>query len=246
MTERLYFDDSYKESFEATVEAVDGRRVVLDRTTFYPTGGGQPHDEGWLRLDGSEYAVVDVSGREDIEHHLEDPVSVDHGQPATGILDWDRRFSLMQYHTAQHLLSAVLLDEYDAATTGNQLYPTRARIDCQYPKFDGSTLDAVQKRVNDHIVADHPVRTFILDRAEAERRLDTSRTRLDLLPESVREVRIVEIGPEDHPVDRTACAGTHVGATGEIPPFEITGRETKGSEEERIRFTLAGAGEPPR
>ncbi len=244
MTERLYFTDAYFDTFEAEVVDVDGREVMLDRTAFYPTGGGQPHDTGWLRLGSDELAVTDVSGRDEIVHELEAEPEVDKGATAFGILDWERRFALMQYHTAQHLLSAVLLAEFDAETTGNQLYPDRARIDCAYPRFDQSDMDTIEELVNDLIEADHPVSTRILDREVAEDELDAERTRLDLLPDSVTEVRIVEIG-EDGAVDRTACAGTHVRETGELPPMEITGRETKGSDEERLTFHLPHAGEPP-
>lgn len=243
MTERLYFADSYRDTFEATVEAVNGTAVALDRTAFYPTGGGQPNDTGWLRAGDAELRVTDVTGRDPIEHELERAPPVTPGEEVVGILDWERRYALMQYHTAQHLLSAVLLEAFDAATTGNQLYPDRARIDCAYPRFADAEIERIEALVNDHVQAHHAVSTSVLDREVAEATLDTERTRIDLLPDSVTEVRIVEIGNGDDPVDRTACAGTHVRSTGEIPPFEVTGRETKGAEEERLRFHLAGAGE---
>lgn len=245
MTERLYFDDAYLDTFEATVDAVEGDGVVLDRTAFYPTGGGQPNDTGWIRIDGEELDVVDVNGRSNIVHTLDGDVAVEVGAPVTGILDWDRRYRLMQYHTAQHILSTVLLDAFDAATTGNQLYPNRARIDCAFPRFEDDHIREIERLVNDHIVADYPVRTYVLDRETAEETLDVERTRLDLLPSSVTEVRIVEIGDEDDLLDQTACAGTHVKSTGELPPMEVLGRETKGADEERLTFHLAGAGEPP-
>ncbi|MFW5919720.1 MAG: alanyl-tRNA editing protein [Halanaeroarchaeum sp.] len=245
MTERLYFDDSYVDTFEATVEVVEDDAVVLDRTAFYPTGGGQPHDTGWLQSDGVEVAVTDVSGRERIEHAVDDASGFEPGDAVVGILDWDRRYALMQYHTAQHLFSAVLLEAFDAATTGNQLYPDRARIDCAYPRFEESDMRRIEGRFADLVAADHPVRTSVLDRETAESTLDTARTRIDLLPSSVTEVRMVEIGDAEDPIDRTACAGTHVASTGELPPLELTGRETKGSEEERLRFHLPRAGEPP-
>lgn len=245
MTTRVYFDDSYKDTFEATVEAVEGDSIILDRTAFYPTGGGQPCDTGLLRLDdGTVLEVIDVSGRGSIAHRVEDASGVSPGDEMVGILDWERRYALMQYHTAQHLLSAVLLDHFNAPTTGNQLYADRARIDCAYDRFAADDISRIEELVNELCVADHPVTTAILDRAEAEETLDTERTRLDLLPSSVTEVRIVTIGDPDDPVDRTACAGTHVRSTNEVPPFEITGRETKGSDEERLKFHLPDAGQP--
>lgn len=237
MTDALYLEDSTIREFSAVVERVEGDQVVLDRTQFYPTGGGQPHDTGVLRFDGEEADVVDVTGRGDIEHVLDGPIP-EPGQTVTGVIDWERRFGHMRHHTAQHLLSAVLLDEFDAETTGNQVYGGRARIDTAYPRFDDADLQHVEDCVNEYVDADLPVDTYTLDRETAEAELDPERTRLDLLPDSVTEVRIVEI--ED--IDRTACAGTHVQRTGELGSFVVTGRETKGPEEERIRFELQNQG----
>lgn len=246
MTARLYFDDAYTDTFEATITERSGASVYLDQTAFYPTGGGQPHDTGLLRgPDDTSLEVIEVSGRDRIAHELaEVPKGFEEGDTVVGILDWERRYALMQYHTAQHLLSAVLLDEFEAPTTGNQLYPDRARIDCGYDRFDQDEIVRIEEQVNELCAADHPVTTRLYGREEAEATLDPDRTRLDLLPDSVTEVRIVTIGAEADPIDRTACAGTHVKSTGEIPPFEITGRETKGSDEERLKFHLPQAGQP--
>lgn len=246
MTARLYFEDAYIDTFEATIEGIEDDAVYLDQTAFYPTGGGQPHDTGLLRGEaGTSAEVVDVSGRDRIAHELPEGVETfDVGESIVGILDWERRYALMQYHTAQHLLSAVLLSEFDAPTTGNQLYPDRARIDCGYERFDEDEIAHIEDRVNTLRIDDHEISISMYDRDTAEAELDTKRTRLDLLPASVTEVRIVTIGDEDDPVDRTACAGTHVRSTDEIPPFEITGRETKGSDEERLSFHLPDAGQP--
>lgn len=233
MTDAAYLADSTVREFTATVERVDGDCVVLDRTHFYPSGGGQPHDTGVLRFEDEEAVVVDVSGRGDIEHVLDGPLP-DPGQMVTGELDWERRHGHMRHHTAQHLLSAVLLDEFDAETTGNQVYEERARIDAAYPRFDEDDLESIEAQVNEYVDADIPVETYTLDRETADSELDPERTRLDMLPSSVTEVRIVQIGD----VDKTACAGTHVQRTGELGEFVVTGRETKGADEERVRFEL--------
>jgi misacylated tRNA(Ala) deacylase len=236
MTEALYLESSAQRTFDATVDRVAGDRVVLDRTCFYPTGGGQPNDTGTLSADGSTWSVVDVRKKDTIYHTLDaDPPEP--GTEVTGELDWDRRSAHMRYHTAQHLLSALLLDEYDADTTGNQLYADRARLDCSYDRFSPEELDSIEARLNDLVDDDLPVRWYKLDRETAEAELDPERTRLDLLPASITEVRIVEIGD----VDRTACAGTHVESTGAIGTVSVTGRETKGAAEERLTFTLNGS-----
>ncbi|WP_255170273.1 alanyl-tRNA editing protein [Natrononativus amylolyticus] len=241
MTEPRYLTDSDRRRFEATVERVVDDRVVLDRTLFYPRGGGQPADTGVLRLGDREWPVEDVRKRDTIYHHLaleadEEPPAP--GDAVEGELDWERRRAHMRYHTAQHLLSAHLLEQYGAATTGNQLYADRARLDCAHDRFADADLEAIEDALNELIAADLPVRWYELDRAVAETELDTERTRIDLLPESITELRIVEIGDADEPFDRVACAGTHVASTGALGSLEIAGRETRGSDEERIRFVL--------
>ena len=241
MTEPAYLQDSTTREFEATVERVTGNRVVLDRTHFYPEGGGQPADHGTLSVggdgDGTAWTVSDVQKKDTIYHELDgDPPA--EGTTVTGRLDWERRYGHMRHHTAQHLLSAVLLEAFNAPTVGNQLYHDRARIDAEYDRFSDEDLDTIEARMNELVEAGHPVRWYEMDRERAERELDTERTRIDLLPESITELRIVEIGPEDDPYDRTACAGTHVESTAELGAVEVTGRETKGSDGERMSFAL--------
>ncbi|MFW6000210.1 MAG: alanyl-tRNA editing protein [Halorubrum sp.] len=259
MTERLYLADDAVTTFEATVERVlsNPERLVLDRTHFYPTGGGQPHDTGTIRVaDGSgsaRWRVVDVEMTDTVYHEVEPIVDGAEGsddstalpEPGTAVaceVDADRRAAHSRYHTAQHLLSAVLLDEFDARTTGNQLYDDRARLDAEYDRFTDDDLDRIEARLNELVDDGRAVSSDTLDRETAEATLDTDRTRIDLLPESIEELRIVEIaggGEDDEPYDRTACAGTHVATTAEIGEIVVTGRETKGPDEERVRFALA-------
>ena len=285
MTEQRYLADDTVRRFEATVERTLDDRVVLDGTHFYPTGGGQPHDTGVLRVDDDpdrRWRVVDVEKTDTIYHTLapaegaaevtvpEDDAAANAASPddadrplpepgtaVLGEIDWDRRRAHARYHTAQHLLSALLLEEFDARTTGNQLYADHAHLDAAYERFDADDLARIETRLNELVDDDRPVTSYTMDRTDAEATLDTDRTRIDLLPDSITELRIVEIGdapsegdrsgsdaPNDdpsgpEPYDRTACAGTHVGSTGEIGEVVVTGRETKGSEEERVRFVLA-------
>lgn len=248
MTEQLYLEDSTVDSFEATVErTVSDDRVVLDRTHFYPEGGGQPADHGTIHADGGVWNVVDVQKHDGIHHYLEPAEGTEAdfpeaGSTVTGELDWDRRYSHMRYHTAQHLLSALLLNEYDAETTGNQVRAHKATLDCAYERFHSDELEHVEARMNELVQQTRPVDWYVMDREEAEAELDPERTRLALLPDSITEIRIVEIGgvdPDGEPFDRTACAGTHVENTEELGEVTVTGRETKGSEEERITFELA-------
>ena len=140
----------------------------------------------------------------------------------------------MRYHTVQHVLSAVLLDEFSARTVGNQLYHDRARLDCDHQAFTDTDLAEIEYHVNHVIDGSHPVSWYVVNRDEIAGNLDPERTRIDLLPESITKIRIVEI--ED--IDRTACAGTHVSNTNNIGRFSIEKRETGGADRERIHFLL--------
>ena len=255
MTDQLYLDDSGVREFEATVERALDDRVVLDATHFYPTGGGQPNDTGTLRvLDADEardegptgagdpLAVTDVEKTDTVYHHLDGEAPAE-GTHIRGTIDWERRRAHMRYHTAQHLLSAVLLEEFDARTVGNQLYADRARLDAEHPRFSETDLADVEARLNALLDEDRPIDRYTMAREVAEAELDTERTRIDLLPDSITELRIVEIGGtegETEPFDRTACAGTHVERLGAVGEVTVTGRTTQGGERERVEFTLAG------
>ncbi|PSQ54097.1 alanyl-tRNA editing protein [Halobacteriales archaeon SW_8_65_20] len=237
MTDPLYLDDSGVRRFEATVERALDDRVVLDETHFYPEGGGQPADRGTLATDDREWTVTDVQKQDTIYHHVTGKPPAK-GATVRGTVDAARRDVLSRYHTAQHLLSAILLREYDAPTRGNQIYTDYARLDAAYDRFDETDLDEIERRMNERIDADTPVQWYTLDRETAEATLDPERTRIELLPESISELRIVEIDGEDGVFDRTACAGTHVERTGAIETVTITERESAGSGEERVRFEL--------
>lgn len=239
MTEQLYLADSSVREFDATVQRSLGDRIALDRTHFYPTGGGQPNDTGRLETGDATLRVTDVEKKDVIYHTVEgDPPA--EGTSVVGRLDWDRRYAHMRYHTAQHLLSAYLLEEYDAPTVGNQLYADHARLDCEHNRFTETDLSDIETGLTELIEADLPVRWYQMDRSRAEAELNTERTRIDLLPDSITELRIVEIGPETDPYDRTACAGTHVPSTAELDGITITGRRTQGSDKERLSFELDG------
>lgn len=240
MTEQRYLDDSTVREFETRVERViddgDTARVVLDATHFYPEGGGQPADRGTLS-GTARWPVLDVQKTDEVYHTVEgDGPNV--GERVIGGIDWDRRYAHMRYHTAQHLLSALLLEEYDAPTTGNQLYADHARLDCAYERFTDKDLADIETRMNELIEEARDVRWHTFGRERAEAELDLERTRLDLLPDSITEVRIVEIGDPRTVFDRVACAGTHVSNTEEIGRVEVTGRETRGPDEERVEFVL--------
>ncbi|NOZ60036.1 MAG: flippase-like domain-containing protein [Euryarchaeota archaeon] len=234
MTELLYLRDSYLRSFEATVEKVEGGKVVLSATAFYPEGGGQPSDTGALLCEGESHPVVKVK-REggEVVHHCEG--ELEEGKTVRGEIDWERRYTFMRYHTALHLLARVLYDELGAVVTGNQIGLEKSRLDFDTASFDRSLLPEIEAKTNEAIARGLEVRTYTLPREEAFARLDPEKTRLDLIPRHIREIRLVEIAGFD--VD--ACGGTHVRNTREVGGIEIAGFRSKGRRNKRLEVVLS-------
>ena len=239
MTDLLYFpDNEYEEDFEATVSA-NGTAggtdfVVLDRTLFYKEGGGQPADHGLLSWDSGRADVIDVrKDHGDIKHFL-DGEAPGEGVTVTGRIDWERRYNHMRMHTAQHLVSWVVLQEYDAVTAGNQIHEDESRIDFNPVSFDDEDIAFVEERVNECIQEDLDVSKTMMPRDEVEKRVQDGRTNLDLIPDSVDPLRVVIIGDDD----LCPCGGTHVSSLGELGEFSILTIENKGADTERVRFTL--------
>lgn len=228
MTELIYFEDCYVREFDAEVVGVEDSQVVLDRTAFYPVGGGQPSDTG--KIGGVGVEKAEKKGEE--VYHILAGNPPEEGEKVHCTIDWERRYSHMKYHTAQHILSAIVLEDYGGKTTGNQVYADRARID-----FDTSISDKieeVEEKVNSIIGEGRKIEIYTMAREEAVEKLDPERTRIDLLPESIEELRIVEI----EGLDKTACAGTHVNNTNELGDFEITETKSKGKGRKRVEFVL--------
>lgn len=238
MTELLYLRDAYLREFDATVTAVDtdGARVALDRTAFYATGGGQPHDTG--TLDGRTVSNVRKEG--DVVWH-----TVDGGLPAPGttvhgVVDWRRRHELMRTHTAMHVLCGVIWNEWGKAVTGGNMEPLEARMDFEFDPLPEGFAARVQELVNDEIAADRPIEVSFLPRDAAVEDADLIRTKVNLIPESVTEIRVVDIVG----LDKQADGGTHVHSTGEIGGFEVVKTESKGKGNKRLRIRVHDA--PPR
>ncbi|WP_049997532.1 alanyl-tRNA editing protein [Halococcus sediminicola] len=237
MTEQLYLpDEEYRRAFDARVTDVDDadRTVVLDRTLFYKEGGGQPPDHGSLSWDSGEARVVDVrKDHGEIRHTVEGDLP-EEDITVHGELDWERRHAHMRYHTAQHVVSKVVLDEYGASTAGNQIYADHARIDFAPADFDERDLRDIEERANALIDRDLPVEKANRSRAALEAETPDGRTNLDLIPENVDPLRAVSIGD----IDICPCGGTHVDGLGELGELEIVERASKGADTERIEFVL--------
>lgn len=236
-TELLYSLDAYLRAFDATVveEAPDGW-VVLDRTAFYPTGGGQPHDTGSLAWDDTSARVVEVRRQgEAVLHRLEGSAPPP-GTAVSGEIDWSRRYALMRIHTALHSMSGVIFQLYGSTVTGGQMYPDRARMDFEMPDLSAERLERIQSRTNELLLEGHPVTVRIMPLEEALRIPDLIRTRVNLLPEGIQEIRVVHI----EGIDQQADGGTHVANTREVGTVRITRTENKGKGNKRLEIVLEG------
>mgnify|MGYP001815002564 CR=1 FL=1 len=245
MTELLYYDDAYTNEFDAVVTDVDedgGKtRVVLDRTAFYPGGGGQPNDTGWLTVNGEKLAVTKVKrdgGK--LWHWLATDggeASIIVGAPVHGELDWDRRYALMRTHTAMHVLCGVVWRDYGASVTGGNMDPGKARMDFEFASMTRELIGEIEATCNAEIAKEYDLRTQILPREEAFEIPDLIRTKINLLPKGITEVRTVEIIG----LDLQADGGTHVHNTREVGSMKVVDYKSKGKINKRIYVELEDA-----
>jgi misacylated tRNA(Ala) deacylase len=235
VTELLYLRDAYLREFEGTVVGTDadGNRVALDRTGFYPTGGGQPHDLGTL----AGARVVSVRKEGDTVWHTVEGDLPDVGDVVHAEVDWERRHQLMRTHSAMHVLCGVIWNEWGCAVTGGNMEPLEARMDFEFDPLPEGFAARVQELVNAEIAADRPIEIEFLPRGTALADEDLIRTKVNLIPESVSEIRVVDIVG----LDKQADGGTHVRSTGEIGRFEVVKTESKGKGNKRIRVRIHDA-----
>ena len=234
--EYIYMKDSeanYVKEFKATVISSGEDFVVLDKTAFYPQGGGQPSDQGFLKWGGGEARVREVIKKNG--HHMLDK-SIPKGTEVTGILDWDRRYGHMRMHTAQHLISGIIFDLFKATTSGNQIHADHSRIDFKGHTFKEEDLRIIEEKFNELASKNIPVDIYEETRTSLETRVDPRGIGLDLLPSSIKILRVVDIGGKDI----CPCAGTHVANTSELGTVKILKRESKGKDKQRITYTLLG------
>jgi misacylated tRNA(Ala) deacylase len=235
MTEELFLTDAYLRRFEARVVALDGREAVLDKTAFYPGGGGQPADKGTLGVGPVRASVVDARREGDGIVHVLDTAIPDTVRELNGELDWERRYAHMRYHTALHALSGIIWKAFGAKVTGGQMRPDRARMDFSFPgEWTADVVGEIERLTNEALEEDRLVRVYELPREEALKYPDLIRTQINLVPERVRTVRIVEI----EGIDTQADGGTHVTNTREVGELEITGHKSKGRQNKRVEFIL--------
>lgn len=235
MTELLYTTDAYVQTFDAVVTAVtDDNGLILDRTAFYPGGGGQPNDEGTLTAGDQTWQVTKVKkvGGE-VVHFVEGELPAV-GTAVIGQLDWERRYKLMRTHTAMHILCGVVWRDYGASVTGGNMDPLQGRMDFEFEKMRQELVAEIETAVNAEVEAARPTRVQILPRDEAFQIPDLIRTKINLLPEGISEVRTVELVG----LDLQADGGTHVANTKEVGRMRITDYKSKGKINKRIYVEL--------
>lgn len=240
MTELLYTTDAYIQTFEATVtghiaDEKLGNGVVLNRTAFYPGGGGQPCDYGVLTSESGAVAVTrvrKVGGA--VVHHVDGDLPAV-GTAVQGQLDWDRRYKLMRTHTAMHVLCGTVWRDYGASVTGGNMEPLSARMDFEFETLQKELVGEIETAINAEVAAAREVRVAILPREEAFQIPDLIRTKINLLPEGIAEVRTVELVG----LDLQADGGTHVRNTSEIGRIIIPNYKSKGKINKRIYVEVA-------
>jgi misacylated tRNA(Ala) deacylase len=229
-TELLFLRDAYLKSTDATVIGVDGDRVALDRTVLYATGGGQPFDTGRL----GDTRVVDVRKEGGTVWHTIEGPGPGVGDTVAVEVDWDRRHALMRTHTALHVLCGVIWNEWGTAVTGGNMEPLSARMDFEFDPLPEGFGPRVEELVNIELAAARPIEISFLPRETAVEDEDLIRTKVNMIPESVKEIRVVDIVG----LDKQADGGTHVHSTDEVGRIRVVKTESKGKGNKRIRIEI--------
>ena len=234
MTELLYQTDSYTKEFEAVIVAIDEESigVILDRTTFYPGGGGQPPDSGEISLKDKKLVINRVKRINGKYVHIIEGENVlpTVGEKIAGVIDWDRRYKIMRTHTAMHILCGVIFRDYGAQVTGGNMEPLKGRMDFEFETMRHELVAEIERSINEEVKAARDLHIKILPREEAFQIPDLIRTKINLLPDHIKEVRIVEI----EGLDIQADGGTHVNNTSEVGNLTVVDYKSKGKINKRI------------
>ncbi len=234
MTEILCYADSYLKEFVATVTDTTAKGVVLDRTAFYPGGGGQPADSGLLSAGDDVYQVKKLSRSDGKLVHEIDGDMPPIGTQVHGVLDWGRRHQLMRTHTALHILCGVVWRDYSAKVTGGNMQPGYARMDFELENMSSDFAEKVEELINREVEASRDIVIGNYPRDEAFKIPDLIRTKINLLPAGIKEVRTIDITG----LDMQADGGTHVANTTEVGRIRVVGHESKGRINKRLRIEI--------
>jgi misacylated tRNA(Ala) deacylase len=236
MTRFLFYKDSYLQKFQTSVTDIDAESnsICLAETAFYPGGGGQPADHGVLEYMGQKQAVLSLKKDGDKIWHFVDGEVPEVGTVVTGEIEWEHRYKLMRTHTAMHILCGVVWRDHGAQVTGGNMEPLAGRMDFEFETLHQDLVHEIEEKVNIEVNASRAVKTAILPREEAFTIPDLIRTKINLLPEGIREVRTVEIVG----LDLQADGGTHVSNTAEVGKIRVAGYKSKGKINKRIMIEL--------
>ena len=238
MTDLLFLTDSYLHSFEASITSIETEHhgITLNRTAFFPGGGGQPPDFGSISYGDNNLAITrarKIDGK--IIHELESGVSLPMiGELVTGKVNWDHRYKTMRTHTAMHILCGVIFRDYGASVTGGNMEPLKGRMDFEFETMRRELVDEINLAINKEVENARPVKVYSLSREEAFQIPDLIRTKINLLPKGIKEVRIVEI----EGLDIQADGGTHVANTSEVGNIRVVDYKSKGKINKRIYVEL--------
>jgi len=235
-TELLYQTDAYLKIFTAQVTNINLERneIMLDKTAFYPGGGGQPQDSGNIHFSGISSEVVKIEREGDSIWHIihgELPLT---NQTIEGQINWERRYHLMRTHTAMHILCGVIWRDYQAQVTGGNMEPLSGRMDFEFENMSADLVSEIEKKINDEVDMAREVKVEILPRKEADKIPDLIRTKINLLPQNLTEIRTVNILG----LDLQADGGTHVKNTREVGRIKITDYKSKGKINKRLKIQL--------
>ena len=228
-------EGNYIKEFDAIVVKNKDNYVSFDQTAFYPLGGGQPSDTGIIKWENKQSFVKEVIKKGDTIEHIIEGEKPSAGSKVYAVLDWDKRFAHMKMHTAQHIISGIIFDDYGARTVGNQIHADYSRVDFSPANFTEKDLEVIKNKFNEIVKRNIPVKIYAEERTSLEKRVNQQRANLDLLPKFISKLRIVEI--EDF--DICPCAGTHVKNTSEIPQIDKIKKENKGKDTLRITYSLS-------
>ena len=234
MTEQIYNSDAYIKELDSKIIEVNEDHIVLDKTIFFPGGGGQPNDLGSIFVDNQELKVEKVSWKDGKIAHFINHNDLKVGDLIKSKIDWERRFKLMRTHTALHILCGVIWRDYQAAVTGGNMEPLKGRMDFEFPSLSAEFTEEIEKKVNFEVQEDREITVDFLPREEAFQIPDLIRTKVNLLPESLKIIRTINI----HGLDLQADGGTHVSSTLKVGKIKITGHESKGKINKRIRIAI--------
>lgn len=237
MTEKLYLSDSYLKELTAKVTAIDGNSIKLDKTIFYPAGGGQPSDYGTIEVEGKNYNVTDVKKEgDDVVHVVSEQPSFSVGSEAKCVIDWKRRYSLMRYHTAVHIIDGIIEKRHNNGTiTGGQLYVDRAHFDLDLQSLNREMAQQIIVESQQVIDEGHEIKPKMLKKEEALKIDKLVRTAPgEELLKNMENVRLLEIIGFDIQMD----GGTHVANTKEVGKLILSKFENKGSHRKRIEIKL--------